>query len=223
MTQRNYRIFSILIATAVILACVPTLAPVSNPPAAFDPNAANTAIVLTANAAANLTALVAGPSFTPTFTPLPTNTALPSETPSPTFIFVLFTPTVPTATPTAKPGSTQIGGGTSTSKYACTLISQSPADFSTVSPRSDFDGKWDIKNVGTEVWEASSSDYRWVGGDKFQKQDVYDFDKSINPGGSMSVIVDMIAPKNYGTYSSTWKIFVGKTGFCILTMTIVVQ
>lgn len=196
MIQRNYRVFSILLVTALILACTPILAPTSTPPPAFDPNSANTAIVLTADSAATQTALLAGPSVTPTFTPLPTNTALPSETPSPTFIFVLFTPTRPTSTPTLKFSSTQTGGtaGANT-KYACALISQSPADYSTIASRSDFDGKWEVKNIGTEVWDITSSDYRWVGGNSFQKQDVYDFDKSVNPGGSMNLIVDMVAPR----------------------------
>ncbi|MBI5966023.1 MAG: hypothetical protein HY863_21290 [Chloroflexi bacterium] len=221
--RRNYRIFSFLIVTALILACAPTLAPVSTPASAFDPNSVNTAIVLTAAAAATQTALLQPPTLTPTVTLLPTNTFLPSETPTATFIFILPTSTVPSPTPTPEPtqdGGSGNGGG---AQYACRIDSQSPADNAVFAPGADFDATWQVTNTGSDKWDVNSSDYRYISGDKIHKTSAYDFSKTVGVGKTTNIIVDMKAPGNSGTYSTTWKISIGKTKFCTMKLTIVVQ
>jgi hypothetical protein len=97
MIGRNFRTLALLAAIAVILACVPTLAP-SAPPT-LDPPSINTIIAQTAGAAATQTAMWMPPSSTSSLTPLPTNTPRVTPTSTPTFIFRLYTatPTPPTA------------------------------------------------------------------------------------------------------------------------------
>jgi hypothetical protein len=222
MNRRNYRIFSFLIIMALILACaptLPTLAPVSTPLPVFDPNSVNTAIVLTSEAAATQTALMIPPSLTPTVTSLPTSTLPPSETPSPTFVFILPTSTVPSPTPIAS----LTPEGTPTSQFACRVDSQSPADNSTFAPGTDFDAGWQVTNTGSSRWEATSADYRYISGDKIHKNKAYDFTKSVGAGKSTTIIVDMKAPNSPGTYSTTWMISVGKNRFCAMNLTIVVK
>ena len=227
MIRRNYRIFSIVIGMSLILACAPVLGSAATPPPAFDPNSINTAIVLTANAAAMQTSWMVPDTLTPTLTAFPTRTQLPTETVTPTFIFILSTPTKPTSTPTVKLSTTQLAGTPGTagsSKYACQFITQSPPDGKTFAPKSDFDMIWHVKNTGTSMWDVSSADYRFVGGDALHTgPDFYDFTESVDPGTRTDLTVDMRAPKEPGTYSATWKIFVGKTSFCVVTITINVK
>ena len=224
MIRRNQRIFSILIVTVLTLACAPVFGSAATPPPAFDPNSINTAIVLTADFASTQTAWMVPATLTPTLTSFPTYTLAPSETPTATFIFILSTPTKPTATPTVKFSTTQIAGTAASTKYACQFIAQKPEDFTTFAPKSDFDVTWHIKNTGTETWSVSNTDYRFVGGDALHTgMDVYDLAASVAPGEKTDLIVDMRAPRQSGTYSTTWKIFVGKTSFCVVTLTIFVK
>ena len=218
--RRNYRIFSFLIVTALILACAPTLAPVSTPAPVFDPNSVNTAIVLTSDAAATQTALMQPPTLTPTVTLLPTNTFLPSETPTATFIFILPTSTVPSSTPTPEPTQEGSAGG---AQFACRIDSQSPADNAVFAQGADFDAVWQVTNTGSNGWDATSADYRYVSGDKIHKTPAYDFSKTVGVGKTTNIIVDMKAPGSNGTYSTTWKISIGKTKFCTMKLTIVVR
>ena len=226
MISRNHRIFSCLIVTALILACaVPSFAPASSTPVpVFDPNSVNTAIVLTADAAATQTALMIPPTLTPTVTSLPTKTLPPSETPTPTFIFILATSTVPSSTPTTAPTTiaTQ-GGGGSGSKFTCRVDSQSPADNTVFVPGADFDAAWQVTNTGNAKWDANSADYHYTSGDKIHQASIYDFSESVAVGKKTTLIVDMKAPGNSGTYSTTWKISIGKSEFCTMKLTIIVK
>ena len=214
MIQRNYRKFSFLITTALVFACAaPALVPASAPVVpTFDPNSINTSIVLTANAAATQTALMSPPTFTPTVTVLPTNTI--TETPTPTFVFVLATPTVPSATPTQ---------GSSDEKFACQVNSQTPQNNSGMARGADFEMRWQVSNIGQNAWNSDNADYRYTGGDKIHKASIYDLERTVPPGGSTEIVVAMKAPSSPGTYTTTWKISSGKTQFCTMNLTIVVN
>lgn len=213
MIQREYRIFSFLVATALVLACAaPTLVPASAPVPTFDPNSINLLIAQTANAAATQTAQMLPPTFTPTVTLVPTNTA--TETPTPTFIFILATPTVPSATPLPESPD---------AKFACQVDSQTPANNSGMAKGADFEARWQVTNIGKNAWSSESADYRYTSGDKFHKAPIYDLSRSVPPGGKTEIIVAMKAPSDPGTYTTTWKIKTGKTEFCTMNLTIVVN
>ncbi len=214
MIERKYRKYYFLIAAALVLACAaPALVPASAPAVpTFDPNSINLSIAQTANAAATQTALMAPPTLTPTVTVLPTNTI--TETPTPTFVFILPSPTVPSSTPTQ---------GSSDEKFACQVTSQTPQNNSGVTRGADFEARWQVSNIGKNVWDSDNADYRYTGGDKFHKAAIYDLPRSVPPGGSTEIIVAMKAPSIPGTYTTTWKISSGKTQFCTMNLTIVVN
>ena len=217
MIHRNYRIFSFLIMTALVLACVPTtLIPVSSPVPTFDPNSINTVIVLTADAAATQTALMIPPTLTPTVTMFPSNTPPPTETPTPTFLFILPTSTVPSSTPTADTS----GSG---SQFACRVDSQTPSNNSTFAQGANFDAHWLVTNIGTDAWDSNSADYRFSNGDRIHRASIYDFNKSVPSGKQTEIVVAMKAPDSAGTYTTTWKINIGKERFCSMTLTIIVN
>lgn len=204
-----------LLAAAIIFACVPTFAPAVTPIPTFDPNSIGTAIIETANAAATQTQLYTTPTVTPTFTPTPTRT--PSETPTPTktFIFLFYTPTK-----SATPNATDQAGA---KEYACELVSQAPEDNNVIGGGGFFSVRWQVKNTGRKIWDANSMDYRYKSGTKMHQKPAYDLYKNIAVGEVADIIVDMTAPTTPGKYSTAWVIRVGKSEFCKLTLTIEVK
>jgi hypothetical protein len=216
MIHRNYRIFSFLIMTALVLACAPTLVPAPVPVPTFDPNSINTAIGLTAEAAATQTALMMPPTLTPTVTMFPSNTPPPTATSTPTFIFILPTSTVPSSTPTVDTS----GDG---SQFACRVDSQTPPNNSAFAQGANFDAHWVVTNIGTDAWDSSSADYRYNNGDRIHRASIYDLNKSVPSGKQTEIVVAMKAPDSAGTYTTTWKINIGKNKFCSMSLTIIVN
>lgn len=212
MIRRNIRIVSILVITAIMLACVPTLLPAPAPIPTFDPNSINTVIALTAGAAATQTALMLPPTFTPTATSLPTNT--PTETASPTFIFIL---------PTITVLPTMVTPGSSGEQFDCQIISRNPANDSVIAPGAAFEVIWQIANIGKKTWFSSDVDYRFSSGAKLHKQSIYDLESSVMPGTTVDIKVNMKAPNEPGTYTTNWKINIGKDSFCPMDLTILVK
>lgn len=204
-------------ALVLIMACVPTFAAPAVP--TIDPNVIGTYIAQTANAAASQTA-VAMPTLTPTvITSTPRNTDTPEPTATSTVIFLFYTPSPVILV-------TQPGSGTSTASskpYACEVLSVTPANGTSFAGRTDFDAKWKVKNIGKKDWENNSVDYVYLTGDKFHKVGGYDLGKTVKIGETTELIVDMIAPKNAGTYTTNWTLQVGSEKFCTLSLTIVVK
>ena len=213
MFKQNYRMLAIFLALALLLACAPIAVatpPVAAPPT-FDVLSLNTIIAQTAGAAATQTFVLQ-----PTLTPMPTITKTPTEIPTstPTFVFVLFTPTVPSPIPTL---------GVNGAKYACQVVSKTPADNTVFTKGIPFKTHWQVVNIGTFGWDENSADYRYAGGDKLHMSSAYDFSQSVPTGGVIDIIVEMQTPDEPGTYTTTWKIGVGKERFCSMSITILVQ
>ncbi len=200
-------------ALALIMACVPSLTTQSIP--TVDPGAINTMIIQTANAAATQTA-AALPSSTPTPIITPTrSTATPTLTPTSTVIFLFFSPTalkIPSLTNAPASGS-----------FACQVVKTTPANGSQFSPRQDFGTVWEVKNIGKKKWDRTTVNYAYSTGDKIHKISSYDLSKNIQVGGTIELTVDMQAPKDPGTYNTTWTMQSGSRTFCPLTLTIVVR
>jgi len=222
MFTHKAKLIGWLLVLGLVLACVPSLATQVPPP---DPGAINTFIAQTVNAASSQTAAAMPTStHTPTFTPTPRNTDTPTSTSTPTVIFILSTPTslvIPTFTVVSSGGG---GGGESSSQnYACQVLSVSPANGTTFKPRADFDGVWRVKNIGQKVWDRTQVDYRYTSGDKIHKVAIYDLSANVARNATADIIVDMVAPKNAGSYTTTWNLYTGSKSFCTMTLRIVVQ
>lgn len=110
----------------------------------------------------------------------------------------------------------------STSKdYACTLVSQKPKDWTKMQRRHIFDATWNVKNSGTKNWGKNSIDLKYISGTKMHSYDSsYDLAKDVGAGKSITLVVDMIAPKEKGYYTATWGLFKGNESFCKLSVTI---
>ncbi len=213
MTTQKTKLLLWGTALTLIMACVPSLTSQSVP--TTDPGAINTLIVQTANAAATQTA--AGlPSATWTPTVVPTrNTETPTPTATSTVVFIFFSPTPPFI-PT-------IISGSSSDSYACQVTRSSPPNGSNFSPRQDFSAFWVVKNIGKKKWDRTTVDYAYSSGDKMHKISTYDLNANVPHNGSIDLGVDMQAPKDPGTYTTTWTMRAGEKTFCPLNLTITVQ
>src|SRR5690349_17373584 len=201
MSVRAMRMAYGTLVLAIILACAPIAAPNPVVVPTFDPNSINTTIAQTAESAATQTALVIP---TATETVLPTVTPSITPTATVTFIFILFTPTVPSSTPEPK---------MSNEKFSCVLLSQIPADNSHLALNEDFEMRWHIMNNGTAGWDGNSMDYRYKSGDKIHTTAAYDLQGSVASGSQTDIRVAMKAPGSGGTYSTTWMIHSGQNEF----------
>ena len=209
-----------LMVVGMVLACVPSLA---TPLPPVDAGAINTFIAQTVNAASTQTvAAMPSSTHTATYTPTPRNTDTPTPTFTSTVIFILSTPT-PLVIPTFTVVSSGGGGGSSSDNYACQIISVSPANGTTFGSRADFDAVWRVRNIGQKAWGRTELDYRYTSGDKIHKVAIYDLSATVAKGATTDIIVDMVAPKNAGTYNTTWNLYAGSKTFCNMSLRIVVQ
>jgi len=227
MSTRNIKFLFWFAILALVMACVPSLA---TPFPTANPNQVNQFIALTANAAATQTA-VALPSSTPTatVTPTPRNTETATLTFTSTVIFILSSPTKvlpPTLVIIGGGGSGgggSSGGGSSSANYACQVVSVSPSNGSSFKSRDDFDTTWRVKNTGQKNWDRNSVDFIYLSGAKIHKIAGYDLSNSVSTGSTIDLSVDMVAPKDSGTYTTTWTLSVGSKDFCNMSLTIVVS
>jgi hypothetical protein len=127
----------------------------------------------------------------------PTSTLVPTKT-----IVILPTATI-TLTPTQTPTETPTVTSTST-EYQCQIISVEPGSNRTFTQGGDFDGKWTLKNTGTEKW-GGEVDWVYISGTEFQTGgNSADLPSDVDPSKEVTVIVDMLAPRQAGTYEATW-------------------
>jgi hypothetical protein len=168
------------------------------------------------------TPLLEVPSSTPTMeqpTELPTLTAT-SISVEPTATLVPPSPTPLPPTNTAPP-ATQVPKPTATSvPYACQQVKQSPDNGKTFKPGDNFDVVWTVKNVGSALWADTDVDYRYKSGDKIHDIEIYDLPKSVKPGESVDLIVEVEAPDKEGKYKTTWALQRGGSVICTLTLEI---
>jgi hypothetical protein len=216
MIRRNTNLLSLVAVMVFTLACViPSLAPTPAPLPTVDPNFLVTAIVETANAAATQTALKLPPTFTPTMTIVPTKTPTITPSPTATFYFVVATITVP---------PTQIPLGVSEQKYDCQIISQTPSNNSVIAKSSVFEARWLVANIGKSGWDSNNADYHYTGGSRLHRGGIVrDLESSVSPGNTIELALSMQSPAEAGTYSTSWKLNVGKEEFCPLDLTIIVE
>jgi hypothetical protein len=134
-------------------------------------------------------------------------------------IFILSSPT-PIILPTLTGSGSQ---GSISDNYACQVISVEPANGTVFGSRADFDAYWKVKNIGKKTWDRNTVDFTYSSGAKIHKTSGYDLSKNVKSGETIEVGVDMEAPKNAGTYTTTWTLNAGRNSFCRVNLTIIVR
>jgi len=149
-----------------------------------------------------------------TATPLPSDTAPATETPT-------FTPVPPTstATRTLAPLWTATVVVATQSDYQCSITSQSPKSGESLTKGNDFDLAVTLKNTGTQNWSTDNIDFRYLSGTKFQKKvNAIDLPSNVDTGDSIDLVVDMVAGSDTGTHDASWGLVNGSTTFCTVNI-----
>jgi hypothetical protein len=128
------------------------------------------------------------------FTPPPTVTPKPPATNTPQ------QPIAPIVVATKAPVATSTQG-----PFQCSIKSLSPKYNQAVTKGVDFDLNVTLKNIGTETWDSGSIDFSYASGVKMQTSvDALDLNSDVDPGDTVSFVVDMVAPNNTGTQAARW-------------------
>jgi Ig-like domain from next to BRCA1 gene len=164
-------------------------------------NAANTTATLNVTqayetVAARLTqAAVASPLAPTVSLPTATQNVAPTETSS---------ATTPTVTPSPKASSTPAVKACDQAE-AGTPIDVTIQDDTQMTPGQTFTKVWRLRNSGTCSW---SKDYSIAvfSGEAMSAPSTVPLPNKIEPGQSMDISVDLVAPLNAGTYQGNWKL-----------------
>ena len=115
--------------------------------------------------------------------------------------------TVATATPitpTQTPGSATITPTPNASCDRATFVADvTVPDGTTFAPNTAFTKTWRIKNIGTCTWNTSYSAV-YQSGEKMGTIESVAFGKSVAPGQTIDITVNMTAPATSGTYRGYW-------------------
>lgn len=205
----------LFVALSFVLACELPILPVpalSNPTLA--PGSLETIVAATAGAAQTQTALVV-PSPTMTLTPTVAPSSTPTETHTPTATVVFIFPTA-TNTPTATKQFSSTGSG-------CELVDQSPGNNTVYSSRERFTVEWRIRNTSGSTWAEDNYDFFYSDGRDMHERDGYDLPRNVRAGNEVTFEVEMRAPGNAGSYTSTWTLGTRNNSICRVSVTIIVE
>lgn len=202
------RIFVGVLLIAVLVSCssptpTPTLAPTVDIQPTLDSVRTQAALTVIADLTRN--------APTVTSTKANTATSAPSQTPLAT------AKATGTLLPWWTTTPTQPAGG-------CSITSTSPKQNTSFAPNADFDATWEIKNTGDVTWQQEGTDIGYSSGTKFhQSAEIFDLENDVSDGESYTFTVDMRAPGDKGTYTTTWAVKNGGQIICSMSLTIVVK
>jgi hypothetical protein len=239
MNGQHIRKISIWLVTTLYLpSCVSPFIAASVPTQAI--------IVQTAAAAQTQTAILLPTSThtpTPTFTPIPTKTPTPTPTLVPLIMMPVNSTTTPTATPTVTFVISQAGTASSNSsndgkgdgaeensydsvidkEWACTVLEKSPPNGTIIGRGVRFSAVWTLLNRGLKTWPEHGVDFLFKAGFRNEGRARYDLPTTIIAGGTITLDVTIIAPKDPGAYRSVWTLKVGHRYFCGMAINFVVK
>ncbi len=182
---------ALVIIPLLLTACGPAATP---PPPTVDVNALYTqaAVTMIAQLTANAPTLTPTPAFTDT--PVPTMTPLGGVLPT----------LPPLATLPAL--STPTTAAASTADKAA-YVTQSPADYATVTTGKVFNIIWRLRNVGTTTWTPAYQYRYYAAANKIPTAaNGYNLTTNVAPNGEVELKVVATAPSSPGTYDTQWVI-----------------
>jgi hypothetical protein len=155
-----------------------------------------------------------------TFTQMPTNTPEATKTATMTMTAVPAT-LVPTRmiTLTQAPTVEPTQGA-----YQCSITRLEPKSGAALTKGTDFDLSVTLKNIGTEKWLGDTVDFKYLSGTKFQKKvDALDLPADVEPGNSIELVIDMVAPNKTETLGASWGLVRSSASFCTVNISVNVK
>jgi len=89
---------------------------------------------------------------------------------------------------------------------AAVVTGENYPDGSVFSPGAAFTKRWTLKNTGTCTWTTAYT-LRFMSGDRMGGPTSINFPHSVPPGGSVELLVPMVAPTSNGTYRGDWGLY----------------
>ena len=132
--------------------------------------------------------------------------SVPTQAPQATAIPPTAAPQMPTLPPT--PAYTVSVVQPTTSTQACNqaeFVSETIPDKTAFSAGESFTKTWTFKNTGTCTWNTNYK-LAFASGTSMDAPAAVNLTKSVAPGGTVTVSVDMKAPKTAGTYKGLWSL-----------------
>ncbi len=157
-----------------------------------------------------------------TDTPQPTETRAPTLTPVPSATNVVLVPTI-TPTPTAIPSPTNITSGSGNVLYACELVQLNPGDTYVVKPNESFHWVWRVRNIGTKKWFPDTMFLKYARGAEYYIKKKAPLGDPTDVGEVGIFRIKMQAPKEPGTYTTTFSLNKGIHYFCYFKLKIIVK
>jgi hypothetical protein len=164
------------------------------------------------------------PSPTPYPTSLPTRDEQTPRPPTVTPITIIDASPVPSITPLpllptpgAVPTIFRKYYTATPISYYCKPFFLKPEWGETLHPREYFQAVWKVSNIGSAIWKFDQVEFFFVQGDKMHKNPedaVQKLGYTVYPDDKIAFRINMIAPKEPGTYSMTWGLRKGKNVFC---------
>ena len=107
---------------------------------------------------------------------------------------------VPTAVPVTVPTANTLPAGTDYMTFAADVTI---TDGHEVKPGERFRKTWRVKNTGNTTWTPYYS-FVYVSGDRMEGRDI-NIPTTVYPGQTVELSVDLVAPKDKGTYRGYWQ------------------
>ncbi len=210
--MKNHRAYIFLVLLFALSSCAPatpTLLPIET--------------VFAATHGAIMSQTAAAKSLE-TATPQSTHTHAPTITPFPSATTVLLN-IVATSTPTTTPipSPTNITSGSGNILYACELVQLSPENDYIVKPNESFHWVWHVRNIGTTKWYPDTVSVKYARGAQYYIKKEAPLGDTINIGDVALFRIKMQAPKEPGTYTTTFSLKKGIHYFCYFNLRIIVK
>ena len=157
-----------------------------------------------------------------TATPIPTNTRRPTLTPIPSSTTFVLTPTF-TPTVTLVPTATQVTSGSGNVLYSCNIRTISPTSGYIAKPNERIRWTWYVENMGTTKWWPKTMVAAYSSGAEHYVDKEIALEDPTDVGETGIFSVRLIAPKEPGTYTTTWSLKKGIHYFCYTKLVIVVK
>jgi hypothetical protein len=107
------------------------------------------------------------------------------------------------------------------------LAGQNPVDGTVFGAGTPFNTTWVLQNTGTEKWDQSEYDLKFVGAANnirlHSGPDIYDLANTVEPGWTYNFTVPMLAPYDPGQYGELWQLSQSNQVVCQFYVYIVVQ
>ncbi len=129
---------------------------------------------------------------------------------SSSFVVAINTANLPVVNAPPPPPAPTTPPSSSTTTADCALVSQTPADGGSYAAGTAFSVTWVLKNTGQNPWMMGEADIAFQGAINnvrlSQGYDVFDVPQTVNPGQTLTITGNGLAPTSSGSYGELWAI-----------------